>query len=59
MADTRNLTNSNTTNVKVKRVLELFQNKHHHHSNTTNVKVKPFKNLKGAKGDKGFKYNQC
>ena len=40
MADTRNLTNSNTTNVKVKLYLNGSKSEGLKHSNTTNVKVK-------------------
>ena len=40
MADTKNLTNSNTTNVKVKSYGTLMAEAYTEYSNTTNVKVK-------------------
>ena len=40
MADTKNLTNSNTTNVKVKCGKQIACQLFYLHSNTTNVEVK-------------------
>ena len=59
MADTRTLTNSNTTNVKVKQWKQHKQDNLKLDSNTTNVKVKQWEQHKADSLKLQFKYNQC
>ena len=52
------MTNSNTTNVKVKYTILSRNGRHDFYSNTTNVKVKSEQDGRAALA-KAFKYNQC
>ena len=51
--------NSNTTNVKVKHLLNAHMALRHEYSNTTNVKVKLCHDSGGNDTSWAFKYNQC
>ena len=59
MADTKNLTNSNTTNVKVKHMASTTAVVIEKNSNTTNVKVKSKTKTDEVMQKFIFKYNQC
>ena len=54
-----NGSDSNTTNVKVKRIASAGFVGNPKYSNTTNVKVKPNQHLLTEHPPKQFKYNQC
>ena len=51
--------NSNTTNVKVKRMGKITNISAIENSNTTNVKVKQSSSARAISTISSFKYNQC